>query len=80
MLSVAKGYYNGAQVVVNPEDLKNLALGQEVLITYYTSLKAGEDRIQKRKAFMKRMEEKKPSGRTAEEIDAEIRAGRDDRF
>jgi len=43
-------------------------------------VKAGKDRTRKRKAFMKRMDEKQPSGRTAEEIDVEIREGREDRI
>ncbi|MEE3482359.1 MAG: hypothetical protein VZQ80_10305 [Lachnospiraceae bacterium] len=80
MLSVAKGYYNGAQVVVNPEDLKNLALGQEVLITYYTGLKAGEDRTQKRKAYLESMKSRERTGRTTEDIEADLKAARDDRF
>lgn len=80
MLSVAKGYYNGTQVVVDPEDLKNLSLGQEVLVTYYSGLRKSDDRIQKRKAYLERMKSREPSGQTTEEIEADIKAARDDRF
>lgn len=80
MLNVAKGYYDGKQIVIDGEDMKNLVSGQELIITYYTNTTPAMQKRTKRLDFLKKMDSVDPSGRPAAEIDEMIGSFRDDRI
>ena len=83
MLAAVKGYYDGTQIVMDEEERKHFAIGDEVIITILgkSSVQKAETRAEKRKRMINSAAYVTPTGRTAEEIDSYMEELRkDDRF
>lgn len=80
MLTAVKGYYDGERIVMDDEERKHLANGDEVVITVLgkKNLQEPETRAEKRRRIIESNAFVMPTGRTAEEIDNYIREMRDD--
>lgn len=80
MLAAVKGYYDGAQIVVDENDRKTLNIGDEVIITILDRLNTTgkETRGDKRCRIIDLEKYVISSGRSTEEIDNYIRELRDD--
>ncbi|MBR2275764.1 MAG: hypothetical protein IJ873_06865 [Lachnospiraceae bacterium] len=77
MLETARAYYDGSAIIVDEAAKKMLSQGQELLITYVVQPQQSQSKAEKRRAFLASGRGVIPSGRSAEEIDREIREARD---
>jgi len=79
MLTAVKGYYDGTQIVVDAEDRKNLNMGDELIITILDriNMKKTDTRTEQRRKIIDSGAYVMPTGRTAEEIDNNIKEMRD---
>ena len=83
MLAAVKGYYDGEQIIINESDRKKLKIGDEVIITILDqiTIQRTPSRTQKRKQIIDSNAYIRPTGRSAEEIENNIKELRtDDRF
>ena len=72
-MTSVRGYYDGESVVISDDDKKRMYAGQELIITILGIPAKEEPRIQKRKRLLNGQVYVIPSGRTADEIDQEIK-------
>lgn len=79
MLTAIRGYYDGKQIVVDEQARKILNLGDQLLITILDKMAASraETLAEKRRLLIDEKKYVRPSGRSAEEIDAYVRELRD---
>lgn len=83
MLATVKGYYDGAQIVMNDDDRKNLTIGDELVITILNrnNMQKAETKLEQRRNIIDSEMYVTKTGRNAEEVDHEIKELRNnDRF
>lgn len=83
MLATVKGYYDGAQIVLNDDDRKNLTIGDELVITILNrnNMQKSETKLEQRRNIIDSEMYVTKTGRNAVEVDHEIKELRNnDRF
>lgn len=79
MLTAIKGYYDGKQIVVDEQARGKLKLGDQLVISVVDRMTVSrmETLSEKRRRLVDEKKYVRPTGRSAEEIDAYIRELRD---